>query len=261
MQQTVPGILSRIADHKRAELNARAWDRAALEREAGACVAARRGFRKALESISPAIIAEAKKASPSKGVLHADYDAGAIAAQYAAGGAAAMSVLTDERFFQGSLDDLRQARARTPIPVLRKDFTIDERHVLEAAAAGADAILLIAALLTTEQMRRFRELAALYGMDSLVEVHDGEELERAIDSGAGIVGVNNRDLNTFEVRLETSLDLAARMPSGVVRVSESGIHSAADVRLLRTAGYQAFLVGEHLMKAPDPAAAVRALLC
>jgi len=145
--------------------------------------------------------------------------------------------------------------------VLRKDFTIDERHVLEAAAAGADAILLIAALLTTEQMRRFRELAALYGMDSLVEVHDGEELERANDSGAGIVGVNNRDLNTFEVRLETSLDLAARMPSGVVRVSESGIHSAADMRLLRTAGYQAFLVGEHLMKAPDPAAALRALLC
>ncbi len=261
MQQTVPGILSRIADHKRAELNAQAWDRAALEREAGARAGGRRGFRKALESTSPAIIAEAKKASPSKGVLHADYDAAAIAAQYAAGGAAAMSVLTDERFFQGSLDDLRRARARTHVPVLRKDFTIDERHVLEAAAADADAILLIAAILTTDQMRRFRELAALYGMDSLVEVHDGEELERAIDSGAGILGVNNRDLNTFEVRLETSLHLAARMPSGVVRVSESGIHSAEDVRLLRTAGYQAFLVGEHLMKAPDPAAALRALIC
>lgn len=261
MQQTVPGILSRIADHKRAELSARTWNRAELEREAEASAGGRRGFRKALESHTPAIIAEAKKASPSKGVLHARYDAAAIAAQYAEGGAAAMSVLTDERYFQGSLDDLRLARQHTPVPVLRKDFTIDERHVLEAAAAGADAILLIAAILTTEQMRGFRELAARYAMDSLVEVHDGEELDRAIDSGAGILGVNNRDLNTFEVRLETSFALASRIPPGIVRVSESGIHSAADVRLLRAAGYQAFLVGEHLMKSPDPAAALRALVC
>lgn len=261
MQQTVPGILSRIADYKRAELSARPWNRAELEREAEARAGGRRGFRKSLESRSPAIIAEAKKASPSKGVLHTGYDVAALAARYAEGGAAAMSVLTDERFFQGSLDDLRLARQHTPVPVLRKDFTIDERHVLEAAAAGADAILLIAAILTTDQMRRFRELAALYGMDSLVEVHDGEELERAIDSGAGILGVNNRDLNTFEVRLDTSLALASRIPPGIVRVSESGIHSAGDVRLLQAAGYQAFLVGEHLMKSPDPAAALRAIIC
>lgn len=261
MLQTVPGILSRIADHKRAELEARVWNLAALEREAEARAAERRGFARALRSKRPAIIAEAKKASPSKGVLHADYDAGAIAELYARGGAAAMSVLTDERFFQGSLADMQAARGRTPAPVLRKDFTIDERHVLEAAAAGADAILLIAALLTTEEMRRFRELAARFGVDALVEVHDGEELTRALDSGAEIVGVNNRDLNTFEVRLETSLGLAARIPEELVRVSESGIHSAADIRLLMGAGYQAFLVGEHLMKAADPVESLRALTC
>jgi len=261
MLQTVPGILSRIAEHKRSELAARVWDREGLEQVACERTAGRRGFRKALLAEAPAIIAEAKKASPSKGVLHAGYDATAIAARYAEGGAAAMSVLTDERFFQGSLDDLRRARAATHVPVLRKDFTIDELHVTEAAAAGADAILLIAAILTTEEMRRFREMASGYGMDSLVEVHDGDELARALDSGAEIVGVNNRDLNTFEVRLETSLGLAARIPESVARVSESGIHSAADVRLLMGSGYQAFLVGEHLMKADDPAAALRALRC
>ena len=261
MLQTVPGILSRIADHKRAELAARAWDVAALEREAEARKPARRGFARALRAKRPAIIAEAKKASPSKGVLHADYDAAEMAELYARGGAAAMSVLTDERFFQGTLADMQAAREHTPVPVLRKDFTIDERHVLEAAAAGADAILLIAALLTVEEMRRFRELAARFGVDALVEVHDGEELQRALDSGAEIVGVNNRDLNTFEVRLETSIKLAARIPKGLVRVSESGIHSAADVRMLMGAGYQAFLVGEHLMKAEDPVASLRALTC
>jgi indole-3-glycerol phosphate synthase len=261
MLQTVPGILSRIADHKRAEIQGRAWNREELERAAAALAGQRRGFGKALRERTPAIIAESKKASPSKGVLDAAYDAAVNARRYAEGGAAAMSVLTDERFFQGSLEDLRRARANTPIPVLRKDFTIDELHVLEAAAAGADAILLIAAILTTEEMRRFRELATSFGVDSLVEVHDGEELERAIDSGAEILGVNNRDLQTFEVKLETSLALAQRIPASAARVSESGIHSAADVRLLREAGYQAFLVGEHLMKSADPVAALRALTC
>ena len=261
MLQTVPGILSRIAEHKRAELGGRVWNRAELEREAERLAGARRGFGTALKSRTPAIIAESKKASPSKGLLHADYDAAAIAERYAVGGAAAMSVLTDEKFFQGSLEDLRVARRNTHVPVLRKDFTIDELHVVEAAAAGADAILLIAAILTTEEMRRFRELAASFGVDSLVEVHDGEELTRALDSGAEILGVNNRDLHTFEVKLETSLALAARIPANVVRVSESGIHSAGDVRLLMGAGYQAFLVGEHLMKADDPVAALRALTC
>ncbi len=145
------------------------------------------------------------------------------------------------------------------MPVLRKDFTIDAYHVVEAAARGADAILLIAAILEVDELRRFRELAGVFKLDALVEVHDGEELAKAIDSGAEIIGVNNRDLRTFAVRLETSLRLAEAIPSGALRVSESGIHSAGDVKSLRSAGYQAFLVGEHLMKSPDPAAALEAL--
>jgi indole-3-glycerol phosphate synthase len=151
------------------------------------------------------------------------------------------------------------ARSAVGLPVLRKDFTIDEVHVIEAAAHGADAILLIAALLDELTMRRFRELAAHYKMDALVEVHDEAELDRALDSGAEIVGVNNRNLHTFEVTLETSLRLAEKIPSRVVKVSESGIHSSADVKTLRGAGFHAFLVGEHLMKSPDPAAALREL--
>jgi indole-3-glycerol phosphate synthase len=171
-----------------------------------------------------------------------------------------LSVLTDERFFQGSLDDLIAAHTAVPIPVLRKDFTLDEIHVIQAAASGADAILLIAAILTVPQMRRFRELAAEYLIAALVEVHDEQELTKAIDSGATIIGVNNRNLHNFEVTLETSQRLAARMPSDAVKVSESGIHSGADIRLLRESGYHAFLVGEHLMKSSDPESALRSLL-
>jgi indole-3-glycerol phosphate synthase len=168
-------------------------------------------------------------------------------------------VLTEERFFQGSAADLESARQCVSIPVLRKDFTIAEIHVHQAAAMGADAILLIAAILTPAEMRRFRELAGAYGIASLVEVHDEEELARAVDSGPEILGVNNRNLHTFEVTLETSLRLAARMPAGVTLISESGIHSGEDVRKLRQAGYHGFLVGEHLMKSPDPAEALRGL--
>jgi indole-3-glycerol phosphate synthase len=223
-------------------------------------MAHRRDFRAALTSRSPAVIAEIKRASPSTGLLCADFHPPGIASRYQAGGAAALSVLTDERFFQGSLADLEVARAAVEIPALRKDFTLSEVHVVEAAAHGADAILLIAAILTAAEMKSLRELAAEFGMAALVEVHDAGELRMAIDSGAEILGVNNRNLHTFEVRLETSLELAGRMPSGAVLVSESGIHSAADVTLLRSAGYRAFLVGEHLMKAPDPAAALQCLL-
>ncbi|MCP5117652.1 MAG: indole-3-glycerol-phosphate synthase, partial [bacterium] len=169
------------------------------------------------------------------------------------------SVLTDAPFFQGGLMDLVAARSAVGIPALRKDFTIDEFHVVEAAAHGADAILLIAAILTGDEMKRFRELAAQYGMAALVEVHDEAELASALDSGAEIVGVNNRNLHTFEVTLETSLRLAEHMPEGVVKISESGIHSSADVKRLGAAGYQAFLVGEHLMKSGDPASAIREL--
>lgn len=223
-------------------------------------MAHRRDFRAALAARQPAIIAEIKKASPSKGLLAADFQPVRMATAYAGGGAAALSVLTDQRFFQGSLDDLKAARSAVRLPVLRKDFTLDEVHVLEAAAHNADAILLIAAILTSAWMRRLREFAGQYGIAALVEVHDEEELARAIDSGAEILGVNNRNLHTFELTPETSLRLAEKMPPAAIRVSESGIHSAEDIGRLRAAGYHAFLIGEHLMKSPDPAEALRCLL-
>lgn len=223
-------------------------------------MASRRDFRAALGARTPAIIAEAKKASPSKGLLSATFDAARIAAQYEAGGAAALSVLTDESFFQGSLRDLEAARARVSLPVLRKDFTIATSHVLEAAAHGADAILLIAAILTEREIRDFREAAARYRMAALVEVHNRAELDIAVAAGSDFIGVNNRDLGTFEVTLETSLRLAGHMPPGALLVSESGIRDGADIARLRAAGYSAFLVGEHLMRADDPAAALRKLV-
>ncbi|MFN0106228.1 MAG: indole-3-glycerol phosphate synthase TrpC [Bryobacteraceae bacterium] len=259
MLQTVPDILARIVAHKRQELAERGVELRTLEAAAETSVSGRRGFRKALEFSTPAIIAEIKKASPSKGLLSETFDPPVIAQLYEKGGACALSVLTDERFFQGRFADLQTARKAVRLPALRKDFTIDTLHVIEAAALGADAILLIAAILEVGEMRRFRELAAQYEMDALVEVHDEEEFKRAFESGATIIGVNNRDLRTFSVHLDTSLRLAERMPAGVLAVSESGIHSAADVRLLQGAGYRAFLVGEHLMKSPDPAAALEAL--
>ena len=258
MIDTVPDILARIVARKRQELS-RPADIASWERDAAVCMETRRDFLAALASHSPAIIAEIKKASPSKGVLSADFDPARIAAQYAAGGAAALSVLTDESFFQGGLADLRAARAATRLPALRKDFTIDPIHVLEAAANGADAILLIAAILTEREIRDFRESAARYGMAALVEVHSRAELDAAIAAGATLIGVNNRNLSTFEVTLETSLALAPHMPSGAILVSESGIREARDIARLREAGYAAFLVGERLMRSPDPAAALREL--
>jgi len=192
-------------------------------------------------------------------VLSADFNAVRIARAYESGGAAALSVLTDQSFFQGSLADLECARRAVSLPVLRKDFTLEEYHVLEAAASGADAILLIAAILDERQIRDLRESAGRWGMAALVEAHDQRELDRAVGAGAEIIGVNNRNLTNFQVTLETSLRLAERMPAGIVRVSESGIHSAEDVARLRAAGYQAFLIGEHLMQTADPAAALRAL--
>ncbi|MEK7404483.1 MAG: indole-3-glycerol phosphate synthase TrpC [Acidobacteriota bacterium] len=258
MTGSVPDILARIVEHKRRELAAAEVSREALERRAEGIE--RRDFRQPLSGRGTAIIAEIKKASPSKGVLMDQFDPPAIARAYERAGAAALSVLTDEQFFQGSLADLRAARDAGGLPVLRKDFTIDDYQVAEAAAHGADAILLIAAILPRERLAQLREYAARFGMAALVEVHDEEELEAALDAGADLVGVNNRDLRTFEVTLETSLRLAARIPAGVVKVSESGIHSAEDIRRLGEAGYHAFLVGEHLMKSPDPAAALRALL-
>lgn len=262
MSVAVPDILARLVERKRAALPAVSARRAELERLAEERVsgaATLRDFRAALTSNPPAIIAEVKKASPSKGVFVGDFRPAEIAAMYEAGGAAALSVLTDEEFFHGKLADLEAARAAVSIPVLRKDFTVHELHVIEAAAHGADAILLIAALLRAEEMRRFRELASHYNMAALVEVHDEYELGPALDSGAEIVGVNNRNLHTFQVDLDTSLRLVARMPAQIVKVAESGICSHEDVRRLRAAGFHAFLIGEHLMKSGDPAAELRAL--
>ena len=258
MVHAVPGILARIVDHKRAELRRTAANRPEWERRAGKR-SRTRDFRAALTSRPCAIIAEVKKASPSAGTLTRNFDPAALARTYAEGGAVALSVLTDREFFEGTLADLEAARGSVDLPVLRKDFTIDEAQVVEAAAHGADAILLIAALLEESELRRFRELASGFGMSALVEVHDQAELDVALASGAAIVGVNNRNLHTFEVDLQTSLRLAEKIPAGVVKVTESGIHSSADVRRLAAAGFDAFLVGEHLMKSADPLAALRQL--
>jgi indole-3-glycerol phosphate synthase len=258
LTDTIPDILARIVAKKREEL---ACPGPSPDELAGrAQHVARRDFRAALERNSPAIISEIKKASPSKGVLATDFNPVRIAREYEQGGAAALSILTDRSFFQGSLQDLECARAAVKLPVLRKDFTLEEYHVLEAAASGADAILLIAAILDERQIRDLRESAARWGMAALVEAHDERELDHAMAAGAEIVGINNRNLVNFQVTLETSLRLAPRIPDHVVRVSESGIHTAADVARLRAAGYQAFLVGEHLMQAERPAAALRALV-
>ena len=259
MAATVPDILARIVDHKKSELTRARTLRAELERRAADRQSSRRDFQASLTARAPAIIAEMKKVSPSKGVLASEFDPARIARAYQQGGAAAISVLTDAKFFQGSLGDLEAARAAVNLPVLRKDFTIDEYHVVEAAAHGADGILLIAAILSSERLRQLRELAARFSMAAVVEVHDERELEAAVDSGAEIVGVNNRNLHTFEVTLKTSLKLSGRIPEDVIRVSESGIESIEDIRKLREAGFHAFLIGEHLMKAADPAAALRAL--
>jgi indole-3-glycerol phosphate synthase len=257
--ETVPDILARIVAKKREELN-RVRPGEDWERRAEAALATRRDFAAALQARPPAVIAEIKQASPSVGVLSADFEPVRIARDYERGGAAALSVLTDESFFRGSLGDLQAARAATAVPVLRKDFTIAADQIVEAAAHGADAILLIVAILSEREIREFREKAAQYRMGALVEVHSRRELDVAVAAGADIIGVNNRDLTTFQTTLETSLRLAEHIPSGVLRVTESGIRNGQDVARLRQAGFSAFLVGEHLMKSGDPAAAIRELV-
>jgi indole-3-glycerol phosphate synthase len=259
MVRAIPDILARIVDSKRAGLPPLRAARAVLEARAAARTSFR-DFRPALTARHPAIIAEVKKASPSKGTFPGPFDPAVMARKYSAGGAAALSVLTDEEFFQGSLGDLEAARAAVAIPVLRKDFTLEEVHVIEAAAHGADAILLIAALLEERALRDLRELAERHRMAALVEVHDEAELDAAIASGARIIGVNNRNLHTFEVTLETSLRLAPKFPDGVIKVAESGIDSREAVTRLAVVGFDAFLVGEHLMRATEPETALRTLL-
>jgi indole-3-glycerol phosphate synthase len=259
MAPTVPDILAKIVSRKHSELAGARARTDELERLALQRIHGRRDFRAALAASKPAVISEIKKASPSKGLLAADFNPASTAASYERGGAAALSVLTDEKFFQGSLADLEAARGAVALPVLRKDFTLDEFHIVEAAAHGADAVLLIVAILEPRTLRRLRECAAQWNLSALIEVHDGDELAAAIDCGADIIGVNNRNLHTFEVTLETSIRLAEKIPASAIKVSESGIHSAADVRRLSACGFQAFLVGEHLMKSGDPEQALKDL--
>lgn len=222
-----------------------------------------RGFAAALRERSqttPAIIAEIKKASPSRGLIRPDFQPEKLASGLAQGGAAALSVLTDEPFFQGSLAYLEEASAAVRIPCLRKDFIVDEFQLLEARAHNADAVLLIAAALDDTSLDRLARAAQALGLDVLCEVHDAEEAKRVASLGADAVGVNNRDLKTFEVRLETSIELASLLPKNMVRVAESGIHTATDLERLQAAGFDAFLIGELLMRQPDPGAALSELL-
>ena len=254
----LPEILAHtrgVVAERKAAADLRAVERAAAEHEP-------RRFARALrvKAEGLAVIAELKKASPSKGLIRADFDAGLIAPMLEAGGAAVLSVLTDEKFFQGSLENLRRASAAVKIPCLRKDFMVDEFQVLEARANGADAILLIVAALSDAELRSLRESARSHGLDVLCEVHDREELERALALECECVGVNSRDLKTFEVSLERACELAAMLPESAVKVAESGIHTAADMKRLREAGYEACLIGESLMRKDDPGMALRELL-
>jgi indole-3-glycerol phosphate synthase len=256
-------VLDRIvaATRARVETSRRGADLRALERRAEQHVP--RGFRQALSLKGRdgiAVIAELKKASPSKGLIREDFHPTELARELESAGAAALSVLTDEEFFQGSLENLQKASAAVSIPCLRKDFIVDEFQLLEARAHSADAVLLIVAALTSEELTRLGRAARSRGLDVLCEVHDGDELQQALGTGFDLIGVNTRDLKTFHVDLRTAFDLAEKFPADVVRVAESGIHSGEDVSQLRAAGYHAFLVGESLMRAASPGDALRELM-
>jgi len=233
----------------------------ALERRSAAAVPRGAQFESALGTAGRVnVIAECKRRSPSRGVLAADYEPVAIARHYELGGAAAISVLTEPTFFDGSLEHLAAVRAAVNIPLLRKDFIVDEYQLFEARAAGADAILLIVAALGQRALRQLQERAWELGLAALVEVHNEEELERAVDSGARLIGVNNRNLRTLSVDVEASFRLASRIPAQAIAVSESGLQSRADLEQLSVAGYRAFLIGERFMTDSDPAAAIRTLI-
>jgi indole-3-glycerol phosphate synthase len=257
-------ILQRIVEVKRDEIAAARARRSAGDlRELALAQSAPRGFAAAMRAKvargDAAVIAEIKKASPSKGVLRERFDPAAIAASYAAHGAACLSVLTDVQFFQGHADYLRAARAACALPVIRKDFLVDPYQVAEARAMGADCILLIAACLGDGQMAELEDAASELGLDVLVEVHDGAELERALRLKTPLVGINNRNLRTFDVTLQTTLALMAAVPPERLLVTESGILGRPDVATMRAAGVHAFLVGEAFMRAPDPGVALQAL--
>jgi indole-3-glycerol phosphate synthase len=259
----MPTQLDQILAHTLLQVKARkaAADYGLLERQAAAHTP--RGFTAGLRAAAangPAIIAEIKKASPSKGLIRSDFYPATLARTFQAAGAAALSVLTDEEFFQGSLSYLHEASSVVKIPCLRKDFILDPFQILEARAAGADAILLIVLAHTDTALSDLRDEALSMGLDALCEIHDREEMERAIALGFDLIGVNSRDLRTFSVRTEVLTELSQWMPKNAVMVAESGIRTAEDIARLQAVGYQAFLVGEALMRQPDPAAALALLL-
>ena len=259
----MPATLDSIVAATRQRLFQRRYstDLRALERAAEGH--APRGFRKRLEQVSEsgiAVIAELKKASPSKGLIRADFRPSALARELEASGAAALSVLTDEQYFQGSLDYLREASSATSLPCLRKDFIVDEFQIVEARANAADAVLLIVAALHQKELFSLAKSAGSHGLDVLCEAHDGDELQRAVDAGCDLIGINSRNLRTFEVALDTALDLADKIPAGCLGVAESGIHNGADLARLKAAGYDAFLIGESLMKQEKPGEALEKLM-
>ena len=259
----MPTTLDQIVAARRRDVESvkASADVRALERTAADHVP--RGFRRGLSSKAAsgiAVIAELKKASPSRGLIRADFPVAELAKQLEQEGAAALSVLTEEKFFQGSLANLRAASAATKLPCLRKDFMVDPFQMLEARANCADAILLIVAALSAAELQSLHQAAREFGLDVLCEVHDERELALALDAGCDIIGVNSRDLHTFQVDLNTALRLAERIPEGTLSVAESGIHSAADLQQLVAAGFDAFLVGESLMKAEGPGEALRQLI-
>lgn len=259
----MPTKLDQIMAHTLLQVQARKAnaDFSLLERKAAAYTP--RGFTAGLKTVAengPALIAEIKKASPSQGLIREDFHPVVLARSLEAAGAAALSVLTDEEFFQGSLSNLEQASATVSIPCLRKDFILDAFQILEARAAGADAILLIVSALTDAELRHLHDDALTMDLDVLCETHNREEMERAIALGFDLIGVNSRDLHTFSVSTDTLIELAAFMPRNAVMVAESGIRTAEDIANLRAVGYKAFLIGESLMRQPDPAAALALLL-
>ncbi len=255
LDNIVGATRARVAQRKATISFEELQDRALLHRPRGFASTLR---RRAADG--PAVVAELKKASPSRGLIRADFDAGTLAAQLVRAGAAALSVLTEPQFFQGSLENLQAASAAVSAPCLRKDFIVDAFQISEARAYGADAVLLIAAALADSDLLKLREAALTMELDVLCEVHNEEELARVRDLGCEMIGVNSRNLKTLEVDLAVAERMADGLPRDCVRVAESGIHSAEDLRLLRECGYHAFLIGESLMKQADPGEALRALL-
>jgi len=265
MRSNTPTVLRRICDRKLEEIAERkAVTGLDVVKDRALTADAPRGFIRALEAHRdrgvPGVIAEIKKASPSKGVIRADFDPVSIATSYEQGGAACLSVLTDIDFFQGADAYLQAARAATRLPAIRKDFTLDAYQVWESRALGADAILLIVACLEDRQLAHLFEEATLAGLDLLVEVHDQAELERALKLDINLVGINNRDLHTFDTRLDTTIELLGHVPEDVTVVTESGFHSASDMRMMLEHTVSTFLIGESFMREPSPGLALATMI-